>query len=215
MGTEEDRERRLKTLIERCGYGAAALTIIPIPGSEIIGVVPLHVGMVMGIGSEYGQQISREAATDLIKQIGATVGLSLVGTTLAMTAGKIILPGLGGLVAAPFMFASTLAIGAVAKAYFRNNGNLTTETIKQEYEREVERAKGIFDPAKARSSEARAQAEAAVAEERGEGPSAAAAPPPQEGNFAERLTQLRELLDQGLIDEAEYEKTKARILDSI
>ena len=117
----DPRDERVRVLIERCGYAAAALTILPIPGSEIIGVMPLHVGMVIGIGEEYGKTLTRESAVELITRIGATVGLSLVGSRLAMTAGKVILPGLGGLVAAPFMFASTLAIGTVARLYFASD----------------------------------------------------------------------------------------------
>src|SRR5687768_11138284 len=87
-GSDEPRDERCRKLVERCGYAAAALTILPIPGSEVIGVMPIHVGMVIGIGQEYGVKLTRQSATDLILKIGATVGLSLVGSRLAMTAGK-------------------------------------------------------------------------------------------------------------------------------
>jgi hypothetical protein len=49
-GSDEPRDERCRKLVERCGYAAAALTILPIPGSEVIGVMPIHVGMVIGIG---------------------------------------------------------------------------------------------------------------------------------------------------------------------
>src|SRR5690242_9958256 len=130
----DSRDVRVKRLIERCGYAAAALTILPIPGSEVIGVMPLHVGMVVGIGDEYDAKLTRESAADLIMKIGATVGVSLVGSRLAMTAGKIILPGLGGLVAAPFMYASTLAIGSVARAYFESGCSMSDSEMKRVYE---------------------------------------------------------------------------------
>src|SRR5688572_20008568 len=67
-------------VVETCGYAAAALTILPIPGSEIIGVMPLHVGMVIAIAHHRGRTITRESATSLLLQIGTTVGLSLVGS---------------------------------------------------------------------------------------------------------------------------------------
>ena len=156
------REERVKTLIERCGYAAAALTIIPIPGSEVIGVMPLHVGVVIGVGEEYGKTLTRDSAIELISRIGATVGLSLVGSRLAMTAGKIILPGLGGLVAAPFMFASTLAIGTVARLYFASDGDLSAREMKRAYDDELKRAKAAFDPSRARSAEARRAAVVAI-----------------------------------------------------
>jgi len=202
-------------LIERCGYAAAALTILPIPGSEIIGVMPLHVGMVIGIGEEYGETLTRESAVELITRIGATVGLSLVGSRLAMTAGKVILPGLGGLVAAPFMFASTLAIGTVARMYFANDGDVSDRQMKAAYDREVRRAKRDFDPARARSEEARRRAEQAVAEGDDDDVAAADDDAPSVDELADRLARLDELREKGLIDDHEYERTKARILDSL
>lgn len=212
------REARCLRLIERCGYAAAALTILPIPGSEIIGVMPVHVGMVVGLGNEHGVEITRESATELILRIGTTVGLSLVGSRLAMTAGKFILPGLGGLIAAPFMYASTLAIGQVAMAYFEHGDKLGDLEIKRVFQEAAAKAKKAFDPKRARSAEAREMAEEAA----GDDASVDAGEPddgPEPGEsvdeLAERLAKVSELHEKGLISEAEYEKTKKRILDSI
>lgn len=215
--SDQGTRDRCKLLIERCGYAAAALTLLPIPGSEIVGVMPLHVGMVIGIGEEHGKQLTRDSALDLLARIGATVGASLVGSRIAMTAGKIILPGLGGLVAAPFMFASTLAIGTVARLWFENDGSLSDREMKRAYDAEVKRARKAFDPSKARSSEARANAEAAVREDEGGGGASKAATEaaPSVDDLAERLAKLDELRERGLVDDEEYERTKARILDSL
>lgn len=213
--TGDTKDTRCRRLVERCGYAAAALTILPIPGSEVIGVMPLHVGMVVGIAEEHGVKLTRESATDLILKIGATVGLSLVGSRLAMTAGKIILPGLGGLVAAPFMFASTLAIGAAARAYFETNGGLDEAEMKRVYERTARRAKSAFDPSKARSREARDMAtQAAEAGEAGDA-GAPAGPKASVDDLAERLATLDELRERGAISEQDYERRKAQILDEV
>ncbi|MGF1469162.1 MAG: DUF697 domain-containing protein [Sandaracinaceae bacterium] len=219
FGSQDERGRRCQRLIENCGYAAAALTLIPIPGSEILGVMPLHVGMVIGIGQEYGVRLTRESATELLLKIGGTVGLSLVGSRIAMTAGKILLPGLGGLVAAPFMFASTLAIGAVARAWFENEGAVTDTDMKRIYDRAKAEAKSAFDPSRARSEEARRQAEAAAREARTEGTGAdadaAPAPAPSVDDLAERLAKVEELHEKGMISEAEYKAERRRILDEI
>ncbi len=208
----DPRDVRCRRLVERCGYAAAALTILPIPGSEVIGVMPIHVGMVVGIAEEHGVKLTRESATDLILKIGATVGLSLVGSRIAMTAGKLILPGLGGLVAAPFMFASTLAIGAVARAYFENDGQISDSEMKRVYERTVEKAKSVFDPRKARSSEAKDMAEEAAREEEAK---TASKPRASVDDLAERLAKLDELYERGSISERDYEKRKQQILDEV
>jgi uncharacterized protein (DUF697 family) len=213
---EQEREQRSRKLIERCGYAAAAITLLPIPGTEIVGVLPLHVGMVIAIGDEYGQKITKDAAVALITRIGATAGLSLVGSAIAMTAGKIILPGLAGLVAAPLMFASTVAIGRVALLHFKSGGRVSTSEMKQAFRREVERAKSIFDPRRARDPKVHEEAAATVREEVSEAaPAAEAASAPPAPDEASRLAKLTELRRQGLITEDEYAQTKARILDSL
>ncbi|MEM6927858.1 MAG: hypothetical protein AAF602_13080 [Myxococcota bacterium] len=195
-------------LVERTGYAAAALTLLPIPGSEVIGVMPLHVGMVLGIGHRHGRELTREAATELLLQIGTTVGASLLGSRIATTAAKFVLPGLGGVLAAPFMFASTLAIGAVADAWFRNGGSVSDSELKDLYDRTVKRAKSGFDPGRARDPEARRAAEVATSE--GQGTSAGRDERPME-----RLRKAKQMLEEGLIDEAEFAEVKRRVLSEI
>jgi len=209
-------EERVNRLIERCGYGAAALTIIPIPGSEIIGVMPLHVGMVIGISNEYGKPLTRESAMELVTHIGATVGLSLVGSKIATTAGKILLPGLGGVIAAPFMYASTLGIGHVAKLYFEH-GSLSDGAMKRAYDNAVKHAKSTFDPSKARSSEAKGMAEEAAREGKQQDTDEPAATKKKADvdDLAERLATVESLYRKGHITEAEFEKRREAILDEI
>lgn len=200
-------------LVETCGYAAAALTILPIPGSEILGVMPLHVGMVIGIAHHRGRTLTRESATSLLLQIGGTVGLSLVGSRLATTAAKFVLPGLGGLIAAPFMYASTLAIGAVADAFFRSEGNISQDEMRELYRRTVSGAKSSFRPEKMREKAAMDQAASAVAEgKQKEG--AEAAPKAPEGP-ADKLRQAKELLEQGLITQDEFDEVKKKILGDL
>lgn len=212
----DDRDRRARSLIEKCGYATAALTIIPIPGSEIIGVMPVHVGMVIGVGEAYGQELTRESATELLMKIGATVGLSLVGSKVATTAGKLILPGLGGLIAAPFMFASTIALGTVARLYFESEGKLSDREMKDVFEQAKKRAKDAFDPAKARSKEAREMAEGAAREgEEADAAPARTGPRPSVDDLAERLAKLEELHEQGAISDRELERRREQILDEV
>ena len=149
-----DREAEARALTEKCGYAAAALTLLPLPGSEIVGVVPVHVGMVVSIGHIYGVEVTRDSATQLLLRIGATVGLSLVGSRLAMTCAKLILPGVAGIVAAPLVYASTLALGAVARAHFERGG-LSDGEMRSVYAGAEHEGRQSYDPAGARTPEAR------------------------------------------------------------
>lgn len=214
-GNHMDRAARIEQLIDRCGYGAAALTIIPIPGTEVLGVMPLHVGMVIGIGDEYGKTMTRESAFELVTQIAATVGVSLVGSRLAMTAGKILLPGFGGLLAAPFMYASTKGIGHVATLYFEQ-GALSETEMTRAYKRAQSEAKSAFDPSRAKSADARDMAQQA---QQDAGPESSENTAPPKGasvdDLADRLAKVETLHKRGAITDAEFEKRREAILDEI
>lgn len=205
-------ESAANDLIEKCGYAAAALTILPIPGSELLAVMPLHVGMVVKLGQLYGVDLDRDTATHLILRIGATVGLSLVGSRVATTAAKILLPGFGGLISAPFMYASTLAIGQVAVLYFQSDCSLSDHDLKATYAEAAARARKGFDPKRARSPEARAAAEAAQ-QQKAE-PVAPKAPAEPVDPVA-RLERLRALRDAGALSAEEFEQAKRQVLASL
>ncbi|MBP0020783.1 MAG: SHOCT domain-containing protein [Cyanobacteria bacterium SBLK] len=168
--------------------------------------MPIHVGMVIGIAQAKGVDITRESAINLVLQISATVGLSLVGSRIATTAAKIILPGLGGIISAPFMFASTLALGNVAKIYFEREGNIDKDTMKNVYNDMVKRGKQMFDSDRMKEDDIQDMAKAAARE--GEEKK-------EEGTPAERLGKLKELLDLGLISQEEFDETKRKILSEI
>jgi len=210
-----ERADAARSLSEKCGYAAAALTILPIPLSEVVAVVPLHVGMVVGIGNIYGAEVTRESAQELLLKIGTTVGLSLVGTKLATSAAKMILPVLGGLLAAPFMYASTIAIGTIARMYYERSGELSEAEMKALYKEAFSRAKSSFDPAKAKADEAKDLATKAASEAEKDAPAEAAAEPEAVEDPVARLERLKSLLDKGLIDQGEYDDVKKRILEGI
>lgn len=196
MTVTEKQLDAARDITEKCGYAAAALTILPIPGSELVAVMPLHVGMVVKLGQIYGVDVDRDTATHLILRIGATVGLSLVGSRVATTAAKVLLPGLGGLISAPFMYASTLAIGRVAELYFQSGCQLGDDELKSVYQDTLAQAKRSFDPGRARS--------------------VAGAEPAQPGEDPlDRLGRLARLRDAGAISAEEYERAKDKILAAI
>lgn len=220
--TAQEREDAAKRLTERCGYAAAALTLLPLPLTEYFAVMPIHVAMVMGIGHVYGVELTRESATQLLIKIGATVGLSLMGSRIATTAAKVLLPGLGGILGAPFMYASTIAIGMVARVYFETQGSVSEDDMRKVYAAAKKNAQSSFDPAKAKANEAKAAAEAAAAEAKRQeaaGPAAktpvaaaAAAASSEPQDPVARLERLKGLKDKGLIDQGEFDVLKKKIL---
>lgn len=211
-GGPEEQEAAASRLIETCGYAAAAATLIPLPGTEIIAVTSIHAGMVVGLSQIYGIDMSRESALELLARIGTTAGASIVTTRVATTFAKIVLPGLGGLVGAPVMFATTLALGAVARTFIANEGDMSSEEMKDLYKQSVKDARDKFDPSKARAQSMKDMASRAATE--GEAPEKPSAPD-DETDLVARLKKLKELRAADLIDEDEYNAERKRILSSI
>lgn len=89
---------------------------------------------------------------------------------------------------------------------------MSENDLKSLYKQTVKNARKSFDPTKARSDEAKSQAEAAVKQTEGAAPPAEAV---VEADPAKRLERLKALLDQGLIEPDEYETAKKRVLDTI
>jgi uncharacterized protein (DUF697 family) len=216
--TEAERESAASSLTQMCGYAAAALTIIPIPGTELFAVTAIHVGMVVAIGHIYGSTITKDNAAKILVRIGAAAGMSIV-SRVATTVAKTFVPIIGGLIGAPFMFASTLAIGMVARLYFQSEGNVSDDDMKAVYEQALKNAKRSFDPKKARAPEAQSMAsEAATAAKKDPAMAAAVAAvapagPPED--VVTRLERLKALKDKGLIDGDEFEAAKKKVLAEI
>ena len=230
---ETDVRKEASKLSEKCAYAAAAVTMIPLPFTEQVAVVPIHVGMVVGLGHLYGFEITKDSASELLGRIGAAVGLSLIGSQVVATAAKFVLPLVGGLITAPFMFASTLAIAGVARVYFENGGRISEKEIKKVYNKGLRRAKRSYNPKRAKSEEAKSLAKEAAqnVDDKGEvvNPNfvapeeAAPAPAPKKEESpkakeeaaddpVQRLENLKSLMDKGLVDQSEYDEHKRRIL---
>jgi uncharacterized protein (DUF697 family) len=159
---EADPNAEARKLILRCGYASAAVALIPIPGVVLIGVTPIHVGLVLGLGSIYGAEMGRDSAVALVARIGAAAGASYLGSRLALALGKMVVPVVPGLLGAPVIFANTLAIGTVAKAHFEGREELNDDEVRELYRSALAEAKSQFDRRKVRSKEAEAAAQEAV-----------------------------------------------------
>lgn len=225
------KDEEASTLIERCGYAAAALTLVPLPIAETVGVTAIHAGMVVGLARIHGVTLSAEHAAAMVLRIGGTIGVSWVGTRVVLGLAKVVLPVLPGLVGAPLVFCSTLGIGAVVGATFaagEAQQELSDDQVRAIYKDALAGARARFDPRKVAEPAARAAAEAAVAQAvtappppvttpppapRSPFDSAVVSPPPARPPLHEaldavksdRLTRLRRLRDDGVLLDSEYD----------
>jgi len=102
----EQRESSAKDVITVCSLASGGLVLQPIPGLEQA-VIPVQIAMVVGIAHIFGEELSRKRAREILLDIGAVTGVNMLGRQALTTLAKVVLPGLGGALAAPSAFGPT------------------------------------------------------------------------------------------------------------
>jgi uncharacterized protein (DUF697 family) len=169
--SEDERARASKDVILMASSASAAGSMVPVPFVDLAILIPIHTAMVMTIGHIHGRPITKTEAKRVVVELGAVAGLSLAGRAAVSALKKLVMPAVGGVVAAPMTFAITFGLGRVTVAYF-HNPHLSRDQLSKIFEDAVKEGKAAF------SMEAlerfRAKEESADAEDDGEAP-----PPPE------------------------------------
>ena len=129
----------------------AAVDLLP-QGLANVVILPLQLRLVYQIGRHYGQQLDAEQIKDLVATLGlgaaaqAMEGVvrKLVGSAARGLLGTLI-GGAGGLAAgAALTFASTYALGHVAKQYYAQGRKLSADDLRALFQRFQDEAKVLF-----------------------------------------------------------------------
>lgn len=159
---DTQRESEIDTMVLRYAILNGALEMLP-QGISTLGILPLQVKMVYRVGQRYGYKLDRGHIKDFIATlgVGATSQMfenfarKLVGG-LSKKVGKGLFGTLGGLgggmlgnvgsaaTGAAFSFATTYAMGQVAKIYYRQGRNISTTDLKQLFQSWVEKGQSLF-----------------------------------------------------------------------
>ncbi|MDP2306941.1 MAG: TerB family tellurite resistance protein [Pseudomonadota bacterium] len=138
----EQREIEVREDVVKYAVLCAGLGALPMPGVTIVTdlvVVGLQVKMVRDIGQYWGHTIDREAARSLLGSAAGSVALRVAVTNLAR-----LVPGWGSVFGGVTSFASTVAIGRMAEAYFSTGGQMSTEEMREVYENKLAEAKQSY-----------------------------------------------------------------------
>jgi len=147
---DANREAELDHLILNAAILNGALEIMP-HTLATMAIIPLQMRMVYQIGKRYGYELDRGHIKDFLATVG--IGLSsqvfggfatrLVGSLARGLAGGL-LGGLAGQAAgSAFAFATTYALGQVARQYYASGRILTTEQLKKVFTSMLEEARGM------------------------------------------------------------------------
>jgi uncharacterized protein (DUF697 family) len=145
-------EAELDQRILNAAITNGALELLPETLSTMA-IIPLQMKLVFGIGKAYGYELDRGHIKDFL----ATVGVGLTSQYLEQ-AGRKLLGGLlgrmgGGLlrglgnqaVSSGMSFASTYALGQVAKRYYAGGRTLSTQMLKDTYAAVMLEGQGLQD----------------------------------------------------------------------
>ena len=141
----------LDDMIQKQAIVTGALELLPDPLANMA-IIPLQLRLVYQIGQAYGQKMDADQVKDLAGTLGigaaAQVAESAVRKLLGGLAGGLMGRALGGTTGlaagAAVSFASTYALGHVAKQYYAQGRNLSGEDLRALFTRFQAEAKAIF-----------------------------------------------------------------------
>lgn len=140
---DEERRTTAKEVIVITAYGSAAASVVPLPLVDLALLLPFHTGMVATIGHVYGRPLSDTEAKRVVLELGAVAGATIAGHAAVSVFKKIILPGVGGILAAPASFAVTWAFGQLTLAYF-NEPDLSKAELRKVFKEAMDEAASVF-----------------------------------------------------------------------
>lgn len=147
----KERDEAAADVIMVCSFACAGLQVQPIPGLEQA-ILPVQIGMVLAIAHIFGEELSRKRATEILMDLAAITGVSIVGRQVLLSAAKFLLPGLGGILSGPYVFSVTWGTGHAAIHYLRSGGRADKDAIKKIFEQEKERSKAHYSDDAARAN---------------------------------------------------------------
>lgn len=121
---------------------AAGIVLFPIPFSDLVLLMPIQTAMVISIGKAYGVKDPPEKT---LAHIAAACGASVFGQITTLFVSNLI-PIIGKLVSAPFVYGWTYGLGEVAIRYFESQGQLSTDEMKSLFKQVSKEATRGFRP---------------------------------------------------------------------
>ncbi|MCB0641878.1 MAG: DUF697 domain-containing protein [Phaeodactylibacter sp.] len=216
--TKENRAMHADTIIRNHVIWSMGAGLIPVLVADIFAVSALQLDMI--------RQMCRVYDVNFSETQGKAIVTSLTSSTLArIGAGSLVklIPGigsiLGGVTVSVFAGASTYALGEVFKKHFESGGTILDfdpARLRKMYKEKFEKGKKVAEEWR-RDAKATAEAEEAAKEREQE----AEAPTPDPEDKAkkgkailDRLKELAELRDQGILDQDEFDRMKKKLIDS-
>jgi uncharacterized protein (DUF697 family) len=127
-----------------------ALELLP-QSMASMAIIPLQMKMVYRIGKEHGYELDRGHIKDLLAAMGVgltgqyleDIGRKVIGGLFGKVAGRMAGGLARGATGAAFSFATTYALGQVARRYYAGGRTMSAQVLKDAYASLLVQAKGL------------------------------------------------------------------------
>jgi uncharacterized protein (DUF697 family)/tellurite resistance protein len=127
-----------------------ALELLP-QSMASMAIIPLQMKMVYRIGKEHGYELDRGHIKDLLATMGVgltgqyleEIGRKVIGGLLGKVAGRMAGGLARGATGVAFSFATTYALGQVARRYYAGGRTMSAQMLKDVYASTLAQAKGL------------------------------------------------------------------------
>ncbi len=143
-------DAELDRMILNCAILNGALELLP-QSMASMAIIPLQMKMVYRVGKAHGYELDRGHITDLLAAMGVgltgqyleQIGRKLVGGLFGRIAGDIVGGLARGATGVAFSFATTYALGQVAKRYYAGGRTMTAPMLKDAFDGMLGEAKQL------------------------------------------------------------------------
>ncbi len=143
-------EAELDSMIMNAAILNGALELLP-QSLASMAIIPLQTRLVYRVGKAYGYELDRGHITDFLATVGVGLtsqyveqfGRKLVGGLLGKMLGKTGKTVAGAATGSAFSFATTYALGQVARRYYAGGRSLSGESLKASFNNLVGEARGL------------------------------------------------------------------------
>lgn len=128
---------------------AAGIVLVPLPFSDLVFLMPIQTAMILSIGKAYNVKDPPEKT---LAHISAACGASVFGQITTLFVANLI-PIIGKLVSAPFVYGWTYGLGEVAIRYFEAQGEMQGDELKEVFKKVSKDATRAFRKSDVRNVE--------------------------------------------------------------
>jgi uncharacterized protein (DUF697 family) len=139
----EDRTAAVTDVIRVSSFGAAAVSVTPVPLVDLVIAMPLQAAMVVAIGHIKGRDITREQSFTIARELSTVIGTHMLARQAFVALSRLLFPGMAGFLMAPWTFGVTYGMGRVSEMYF-DDPNAPSEKLKARFKEALDDARKVF-----------------------------------------------------------------------